>query len=349
MPAPNRRQRNQVLRLLEEFEPRLAAAFIASVDELRGAVNMAELEAALRAGNIEAAMRALRIDRAAFIALETQIAASYTASGTAMAASVSALTNPGTGSRLFIRFDVRNPAAERWVAEHSSNLIVEIIADQRAAARVAIEAGMARGDNPRRTALDIVGRINRATGRREGGIVGLTSGQSQWVENARAELASGDPAMLRKYLDRKARDKRFDRSVLKAIREGAPLPADTVARATARYSDSLLRLRGETIGRTEALSSIHASRAETMRQAAESGQINPARTMKVWSSTGDSRTRDSHMDMDGEEVRFDEPFQTPSGALLMFPTDSSMGAPAEETIQCRCSVSYRVDYFAGVA
>ena len=348
MPSRRRRQRSQILDLLEQYEPELARAFRESVDSLRDGVDMAGLEASLARGDFAAVIRALRLDTAAFLPLQTQIAANYTGAGTSAAASISRLRNPITGDRLFVRFDLRNPRAEEWLRRHSSARITEIVADQREAVRVIVEAGTRLGDGPRRTALDIVGRINRATQRREGGALGLTSGQSQWVANARSELASGDPAALRNYLTRERRDKRFDRAVQRAILEGKPVPADTVRRATERYSDQLLRLRGETVARTEALSGLNAARDEAMRQAVDSGELQSGAVTKVWSATGDGRTRDSHAAMDGQTVGLNEAFISPSGARLMYPTDSSLGAPAEEVIACRCFWEQRVDFAAGL-
>lgn len=45
-------------------------------------------------------------------------------------------------------------------------------------------------------------------------------------------------------------------------------------------------------------------------------------------------SRDTHMNMHGQEVPYDEPFHSPSGALLMYPGDNS--APAEEVVNCQC-------------
>jgi hypothetical protein len=348
MPTRARRQRSLILDLLRRFEPEIARAFAESVQDLRAGVDLAALERALAAGNIEGVILALRLDPAAFTRLGSAIEAAYGAAGAETAASISRLVDPRQNRRLFVRFDLRNPRAERWVREHSSTRIVEIVRDQREAVRVIVEAGVRLGDNPRRTALDIVGRINRATGRREGGTLGLTSTQAQWVANAREELLSGDPTLLRRYLARERRDKRFDRSILKAIREGEPVPRDVARSAADRYSDRMLQLRGETVARTETLSSMQAAKDEAFRQAVEAGEVSREQITKVWNATGDNRTRDSHADMDGQEVPLDQPFVTPSGARLMYPTDSSLGAPAEETIQCRCYLEHRIDFFAGV-
>ena len=68
---------------------------------------------------------------------------------------------------------------------------------------------------------------------------------------------------------------------------------------------------------------------------------------KVWRATGDDRTRDSHMALNGVEVGIDAPFISPlTGARLMYPHDTSLGAPASETIQCRCFYEIKIDYFA---
>lgn len=203
------------------------------------------------------------------------------------------------------------------------------------------------GRNPRDTALDIVGRINRATGVREGGILGLNSGQTDAVIRARAELLSGDTAQLRNYLTRGRRDKRFDRLVMQAIRDGKPVAKADVDRITARYKDRLLQLRGEMIARTETLASLNAGKEESIRQLVDSGKVQRSQVKKVWRATGDDRTRDSHMALNGVEVGLDQPFISPlTGAQMMHPHDTSRGAPASETIGCRCFYEIKIDYFA---
>ncbi|WP_244424592.1 hypothetical protein [Methylobacterium nodulans] len=62
--------------------------------------------------------------------------------------------------------------------------------------RAALTAGMVAGRNPRDVALDLVGRINPATGRREGGTIGLTAHQEEWARRYADQLARLDPAAL---------------------------------------------------------------------------------------------------------------------------------------------------------
>lgn len=76
---------------------------------------------------------------------------------------------------------------------------------------------------------------------------------------------------------------------------------------------------------------------------------------KRWIATNDTRTRGGHYDMNGVEVPLDEPFEVsvykkttrngvdywiPTGKVekMMFPGDISMGASAENVINCRCTM-----------
>ncbi|MDV3257746.1 MAG: hypothetical protein LOX97_08210 [Sphingomonas sp.] len=332
-------------RLLDQYEAEIAAAFRESVDGIRSSVTLRVLIEALERGDIAAAIGALNLDRAAFSRLEDAIERAYAAGGTAMVGHMPTLRG-AEGAAVVVHFNRRNPRAELWLRQHSSGLVTNIIADQRRAIRDTLTAAMSRGQNPRTTALDIVGRINRATGRRVGGIVGLTQGQAHAVDLARQELTSGESAALRNYLDRKLRDRRFDRTVMAAIRDGKPIPADVVSRMTGRYADRLLQLRGETIARTESLASLNAASREAFAQGLDKTNYAPNQVIRTWQTAADNRVRDSHRAMNGQKVKgLEEPFRSPSGARLMHPGDTSLGAGGEDVINCRCIVRYEIDYF----
>lgn len=68
------------------------------------------------------------------------------------------------------------------------------------------------------------------SGKREGGVIGLTAAQERFAASAREELLSGEPDQPRRYPTRTRRDKRFDRSVTVAIRNGKPIPKETIER-----------------------------------------------------------------------------------------------------------------------
>jgi hypothetical protein len=46
----------------------------------------------------------------------------------------------------------------------------------------------------------------------------------------------------------------------------------------------------------------------------------------------------------GKGLPLEEPFESPTGAKLLFPGDSSLGAGAAEIVHCRCRVSYNVNF-----
>ena len=328
--------------LSARFEGQMLRTFGAILDDVRDNGTVAQLARLIEQGRVEDVLDLLRLDAGTWAPLAEQIRQVYMAGGKVTADALGRI--PDDEGLFTARFDARSPQAERWLSEKSSTLIVEIVNEQREAARIAIRAGLERGDNPRTTALDLIGRVNQATGRREGGFIALTSGQAEWVNSARDKLDNLDPS----YFDMKLRDKRLDPVIRQAMAAGHPVPRATVESAITRYQARAQRYRGEVIARTETLNALRASQNEAVRQAAEEAGVEAGEAVKVWSSTGDERTREAHLEMDGQEVMMNEPFETPDGELLMYPGDSSMGASAANTIQCRCSVSYRINFGAMV-
>lgn len=57
---------------------------------------------------------------------------------------------------------------------------------------------------------------------------------------------------------------------------------------------------------------------------------------KVWIATGDARTRDWHLSMDGQEVDVNDSFVDGNGNHLRFPGDPE--APGETVYNCRCAM-----------
>lgn len=57
---------------------------------------------------------------------------------------------------------------------------------------------------------------------------------------------------------------------------------------------------------------------------------------KEWLATADDRTRDTHLDVNGQVVNIDTPFTLSNGIEIMQPGDSN--APLSETAACRCTV-----------
>jgi HK97 family phage portal protein len=134
-----------------------------------------------------------------------------------------------------------------------------------------------------------------------------------------------------------------ERKLRNALQEhvsaGLSIP-DMQAKVDELYLEQIIPHRSEVIARTEVLSASNVA-----SQAAARSTGLPLE--KEWIATRDDRTRTSedsefdHLEADGQKVAMDQPY-TVSGEQLMFPGDSSLGASAGNTIQCRCTEGYHV-------
>lgn len=330
-----------IVGLLDALAPSVRSAFLAAIFDMRSEARLTLVTSAIERGDVQALIEVLQLDPEFFAPLDAALTAAYRRGGEDAMRSLPRFQRP-SGLPVAARFNGRNPRAEQWLLRQSSALITEIISDQRIAVQIALEGGMAQGRNPRSVALEIVGRINRATKRREGGIVGLTSQQTGYVTNMRAELR--DPERMANYFTRQRRDRRFDSVVSRALREGRPVPQAKVDQIASRYADRLLKLRGDTIARTELLQSLHAAQDEAIRQVIDAGFVSADQIARKWDAAEDAATRPSHAAMDGQRAGVDGVFQSGDGYLLRYPGDRSLGAPAGEIINCRCRVVIDIDF-----
>lgn len=60
---------------------------------------------------------------------------------------------------------------------------------------------------------------------------------------------------------------------------------------------------------------------------------------KTWVTFGDNKVRPSHKAVNGTRIPIDEAF-TVGNSKLMFPNDTSLGADAEEIVNCRCTLKF---------
>lgn len=336
---------DKLQQIIDAMEPQIREAFLAAVADITSAAKLSAVVGHLEAGNIEAALIALNLREEFFGPLDDAIRRAHLEGGASMLAGLPALEAPfQNGAAVAVRFNGRHERAERAARDLSSRLITRVVEDQKEAVRLVIETGIREGWNPRKTALDIAGRVNRATGKREGGILGLNKQQADAVLRARAELADLSPD----YFSRKLRDQRFDPLVKRAIRDGKPISAADVDRIATRYSDRLLKYRADTIARTETIASFNSGRLEGVRQLIDGGHMRPDQVTMVWDAAADARTRPSHMGMDGQRRRLGEPFATPAGYRMNHPGDATLGAPGSETIACRCVLRADIDFITGL-
>lgn len=67
--------------------------------------------------------------------------------------------------------------------------------------------------------------------------------------------------------------------------------------------------------------------------------VKAGKTKKKWIDVGDKRERKTHLEVGGTTLPIGEPFSV-GDSLLQFPKDTSLGASADEIVNCRCSIQY---------
>jgi len=89
--------------------------------------------------------------------------------------------------------------------------------------------------------------------------------------------------------------------------------------------------RATVVARTETIGALNAGRNDAFSAI---GEEDPdTEYERIWLSTSDDRTRETHAVADGQRVPLGSPFIV-GGFALMFPGDPS--GPPQEVIQCRC-------------
>ncbi|QIG70404.1 head morphogenesis protein [Rhizobium phage RHph_N28_2] len=336
--------RQQLSELIDKLSPEMEKAFREAIEDIKSEIVLKEVVDRLERRDVEGAIQALHIDPAAFHPLTEALRQAYNSGGLLTSQNMPRLLDPA-GGRVVFRWDVSNQGAEANIRTLSSTLITNVSEGTIAAARETIVSGYSQGAGPGKIALDLVGRKSAVTGKREGGVLGLNGPQAELVERTRINLLSGDPALMKKYLGLKTRDKRLDGAVKRAIVAGKPLDAETLDKVLMRLRDNNLRLRGNTVARTETVTAVMSAKHDAFLQALSKSNRSESLVTRKWRSAGDSRVRHTHMVLNAEEVTgMDMPFQSPSGALLRFPGDTSLGAGAAEVVACRCDVDYTFNF-----
>lgn len=331
-----------ILKLLRALEPKMRSAVLAAIARLASNANLDTLVEAIQTGMVSRVESALGLSLGNFSEINQALSSAFASGGYQAAKSLPRFSGLDLSKVLF-QFSSGNPRAEAWVSREAGRLITGIITQQREVIRLALEGGIKAGRGPRTIALDLVGRVNSVTKQRTGGLIGLNKSQATAAARAREELA-GSPQQLRSYLSRELRDKRYDAAVRKAIASGKPLPKALADKIHGRYADRLLKHRADVISRTETLNALRSGRKEGYMQLRDTGKVSDSQFQRTWRSSGsDGRTRDDHLAIDGQRVvGLDAPFTFPDGSKCRHPGDDSLGAPAEQLIQCRCFEEVRI-------
>ena len=221
-----------------------------------------------------------------------------------------------------------NPVAQAAHQRNRMQLIQQVTESQRRTFNSVIDRQVFWGQNPRVAATELKNSL------------GLTEWQNRTVANYRRELETGSVRALR----RKLRDARHDPTVLRNVNGERPLPQEKVDQITERYRQRWILHRARTIARTEALRAVNGGQDGMWRSLVDEGKVQPGAVKRFWVVTRDGRQRDSHDRMPelnelGRAIG--EPFESGHGNYLMHPGDPS--APPEETVNCRCVLTYSQD------
>ena len=302
-------------------ETRIANAFSASIRSVTDEVTIGLLRDALARGDVQGALEVIDLEPAAFEPLRNIIVQTYADAGA-----------QATEGLRGVRWNSASPRAEDYARNRIGTEITRITDDSLQAIRNHIADGYAFGRTPNRMALDLVGRIG-PSGRREGGVVGLSSQQEAWVRNMRTALEN-DPASALRFT---RRDRRFD-SLLRRSERLTPEQIDNVLTA---YSNRLLLSRGRTIAVTERGAAINQGRVDAYKNAADKYGLPYSAIVKTWVHTGRAVfDRPTHQQANGQTVQgADTPFVI--GRIAMqHPQDPF--APPGEVVNCRCEIKLRL-------
>lgn len=163
-----------------------------------------------------------------------------------------------------------------------------------------------------------------------------------YSEQSVAVLLKKKPKMLPEWKINERKDYAWNRQkVENAVTQGI-IHGEGIDQITNRLVDSLCTQnenRMRLFARTSMTGAQNAGRMEMLHDAEDDG----IKVKKKWLATLDSRTRDTHQDLDGQVVDVDEPFVV-DGMEIMFPGDPSCAHP-ELVYNCRCTLEYVVEGF----
>lgn len=213
-----------------------------------------------------------------------------------------------------VRFDAFDPRTAAWLRQYKLDLITNINNDTREGIRTVLMRGLQEGQNP------------VATARRVRELIGLTPQQATAVMNYRAELETPD----RGALERKLRDRRFDRTLARAIEDDDVLPQERIDRMVGRYRERYLTHRAENIARTETMRALAGGKRTALDQARDAGLFQELVMRRFWYVARDERVCQwcaPIPSMNKEGRGLDEAFDTPLGPVLDPPLH----------MRCRCT------------
>lgn len=229
-----------------------------------------------------------------------------------------------------VRFEPDESAVVRRARANKLELVRGFREEANQVTRQIVQRAMIEGAqggiNPRQVARDFRDSI------------GLTAYQEGIVANYRRALESKDYSRALGY---ELSDGNADRTVRTAMRDDRALTPAQVDSMTEKYRRNMLRMRAETIARTEGARNAEDGSSDAMRQAIERGNVDAEDLVVTWHAGPRTRdARDDHQALDGVSVKFGETFRLADGTRMSGPGDPRGGAKHNANCRCTKSTSY---------
>lgn len=150
-------------------------------------------------------------------------------------------------------------------------------------------------------------------------------------------LIKDNPKMLPEWKINEKKDyvwneKRVQNAITQGIIQGESVYDIGKRLTTELATDNAAKM--DMFARTAVTGAQNAGRVERMKETEEAG----IKVKKKWLAAHDNRTRDTHADLDGQEVDADQKFKTMDGREIDYPGDPT--ADPDLVYNCRCTLIY---------
>lgn len=310
----------RIEQLIKYHDAAFQRVFYQAIATIRDTYTLEELVRLLEANNYEAALRTIERG-AALLGNQYGNSLAHSAQATATWLATAALD-------INILFDPVNARAVERMQLNRLRLVQNFTQEQRQMLRGVLSNAIADGLNPRAQAI-----LFRDS-------IGLTAVQEQHVRNYARELRQVGYSNGLNYSNatrRELRSRRYDRSLARAIRNEQPLTEAQIKAMVDKYRSNYIAYRARTIARTESLRAVHEGAETLYLQAIDEGVLDEDSIVRTWITAQDERVRSTHALLHGQKKKIGEYWVTENGRLR-HPGDPA--APAIETIQCRCVLTY---------
>ena len=295
---------------LARMDPAMRRAYARSWLALQSQMTESVMLARLQSGVPLADLIPQRIMDRAFAPVQTEL---RTDASKGFDRQMKLLTRNGAEDLVLgIGFDSLSPNVVEATKKLDDFILTNAKAEVRESVRQFVEAGITAGKNPRAI----------ARGMRE--VVGLAPIHEVHIRNFRAKLeAIGTGG---KMPENELRDKRFDATLKRALKDKATLSQGQIDTMVAAYTRKYTAWHAEVVARTATLNAFRSGQAAATEKMVELGLVKRQDMVKIWTTVRDDRVRPEHVAMEGEEVPLDKPFSNG----LMIPSEWN----------CRCVITY---------